>query len=164
VLFTPSGSGLRSSTLTINYTDSASVPKGPVTRDLVGTATQAALLTLWDALGGGCGEGCGPFDYGGVTVGATGEAVFNIGNNGAATATLMGDAGTLSLPFKFKGGTYPGTGGSCGASLASNNNCSIVVVFAPTAATTSNSVVKISYNDGFGNTSEVHRSLVGTGK
>src|SRR6185295_11432703 len=120
--------------------------------------------TLWDAIGGGCGEGCGPYSFGNVTAGSSGEAVFNIGNNGAATATLLGDAGSLSLPFKFKGGTYPGTGGTCTTTLASNSQCAIVVVFSPTTATTSNSTVKVSYNDGFGATLEVHRSLTGTGQ
>jgi hypothetical protein len=162
VAFTPTGSGPRSSKITLNYTDSTAAPQPAVVRDIMGTATLGALLSLWDASGGGCGEGCGPYSYNSVSVGATGEAAFNIGNNGAVNATIMGDGGLLALPFKYKGGTYPGQGGNCGATLAPNNSCVIVVVFAPLTVGSANGTVNVKYNDGLGATQYVSRSLSGT--
>lgn len=47
--------------------------------------------------------------------------------------------------------------------LASNATCTIVVVFAPTTTASSGGTVKVNYNNGLGQTLEVHRSLAGTG-
>jgi hypothetical protein len=163
VLFTPSGSGPRSGKLTLAYTNAAAAPQPPVSRDLFGTATQAALLSIFEA-GGGCGEGCGAYDFGAVGLGGTAEAVFNVSNNGGGPATSLSDAGTLSLPFKLKGGAYPGTGGTCGATLASGATCTIVVVFSPTTVTSSSSQVSLDYADGAGSTRTIRRSLQGAGK
>jgi hypothetical protein len=162
VRFTPSGSGPRSSTIKLNYTDLAAAPMPSATRDVTGTATIAALLMMMESVGG-CGEGCGPFDFGSHTVGTTAEMTFNVFNSGGGSATVMTNAGTLGLPFSFKGGAYPGTGGSCGATLAAGNACQVVVQFGPTSAVTSNSVIAVDYNNGQGQTPRVQRSLRGTG-
>ena len=37
----------------------------------------------------------------------------------------------LSAPFSYKGGTYPGTGGTCAATLAAAGTCTVVVTYAP---------------------------------
>jgi hypothetical protein len=132
------------------------------TRDVMGTATTAALLGMMESIGG-CGEGCGPFDFGTHTVGTTAEMTFNVFNSGGGTATVMTNAGTLGAPFTFKGGSYPGTGGNCGTTLAAGNGCLLVVQFSPTSAVTSNSSVAIDYNNGQGQTPRVQRSVRGTG-
>lgn len=38
----------------------------------------------------------------------------------------------LNLPFKFKGGSYPGVGGTCGTGISSD--CTVVVNFEPASA------------------------------
>ena len=40
-------------------------------------------------------------------------------------------ATALAAPWSFKGGSYPGTGGTCAAALDPGTSCSIVVTFAP---------------------------------
>ena len=92
--------------------------------------------------------------------------VLVVAPSGGQFATIQAavDAAENGDSILVKGGTYPGTGGTCTTTLASNNSCSIVVVFAPTMALTSGSMVKVSYNDGFGSTLEVHRSLTGKGQ
>lgn len=55
--------------------------------------------------------------------------LMNSGGGGAGTMSA-----TVSGPhFVFKGGAYPGTGGTCGASLAAGANCNVVVQYDPTA-------------------------------
>jgi hypothetical protein len=162
VRFSPAGSGPRSSKITLNYTNAASVAQPAAFRDVMGTATLAALVSISDGNGGGCGESCGPYTFGSIPVGTTAEQTFFLDNNGAVAATALSDAGTLALPFKFKGGTYPGTGGTCGATLASGGNCSLVVVYAPTSVTTSAGKLGINYDDGQGATRALSRSLSGT--
>jgi hypothetical protein len=163
VRFTPTGSGPLSGTVTINWTDGSN-PMPPLSRNLTGTATLAALLQISDGFGSyGCGEGCGPAQFGTVASFSSSEGVFYINNNGGGTATVMTDLGTLALPFKYKGTLgYPGTGGNCGTTLPSGQSCQVVVVFAPTAPGTSFSSWGVSYHDGQGGTPTVSRSVTGT--
>jgi hypothetical protein len=163
VRFTPTGSGPLSGRVTINYTDGVTA-QAPITRDLTGTATLAALLQIYDGFGNnGCGEGCGAAQFPSVAVGGTSEGIFYINNNGGGTATLMSDTGTLALPFKYKGTNgYPGTGGNCGTSLPSGQSCQVVVDFVPTTPGTSFGSWGVSYNDGQGGTPTVSRSVTGS--
>src|SRR5690606_16779633 len=66
----------------------------------------------------------------------------------------------LAPPFGFKGGSYPGTGGTCGANLASLATCSLVVTFSPSSPGTHTDTLEISYNDGL-NPQTVSRDLQG---
>jgi hypothetical protein len=162
IRFTPSGSSTRTSTVTISYADPAAAPMAPVTRSLTATSTLAAIVTIGDGAGGGCGESCGPYDFGSTSVGTTIEHTFNLMNSGAVAAALT-DKGGLALPFKYKGGTYPGTGGTCGASLASGASCALVVVFAPTVVGSVTSGFDLAYDDGLGVGHGLHRSVSGQG-
>ena len=75
----------------------------------------------------------------------------------------MGIAATNpTAPFSFKGGAYPG-GGTCGATLASGASCTMVVTFAPTAATASTSNLALTYNDGL-QAQSLSATLSGTGQ
>jgi hypothetical protein len=162
VRFTPSGSGPLSGKVSINYTDGVAA-QTPISRSLTGTATLAALLQINDGFGNGCGEGCGPAQFGTLAVGGTSEGVFFINNNGGASATLVSDTGTLALPFKYKGTNgFPGTGGNCGSVLASGSSCQVVVDFVPTAQGTFLGSWGVSYHDGQGGTPTVSRSVTGT--
>ncbi|HVU51293.1 MAG TPA: choice-of-anchor D domain-containing protein, partial [Polyangia bacterium] len=163
VRFTPTGSGPLSGIVSLNYTD-GSAPQPPVSRSLTGTATLAALLQINDGFGNnGCGESCGPAQFGTVAVGGTSEGVFFVNNNGGSTATLVSDTGTLALPFKYKGsGGFPGQGGDCGPSLASGQGCQVVIDFAPTTPGTNLGSWGLSYHDGQGGTPTVSRSVTGT--
>src|SRR5690606_8629525 len=76
-------------------------------------------------------------------------------------ATSVGGSG-LDAPFRFKGGSYPGTGGTCTSSLPPTNNCTIVVTFNPTDSGLSTDTIQIDYNDGTG-TQASTRDVRGTG-
>lgn len=90
------------------------------------------------------------YNYGDIVVGNTSIKTFTVTNIGAQTATLM-QAGTpaLSAPFTFVGGAYPGTAGTCGASLAGSASCTIRVQFNPTnEAATFSDVVRVEFFNG----------------
>jgi hypothetical protein len=53
---------------------------------------------------------------------------FSIHYSGTTVATYVGVSG-LDAPFSFAGGSYPGTGGTCGISISAD--CSIVLTFTP---------------------------------
>ncbi len=88
---------------------------------------------------------------------------------GQTTATLVnptGSAVSLSSPVltgagvSFKGGSYPGTGGTCGASLAGGATCTVVLNYVPSAPTTLSGDFTISY----GGSRTATLSLSGVGK
>ncbi len=56
------------------------------------------------------------YNYGNVATGGSLDKTFTITNGGGATATISGSA--LAAPYSYKGGgAFPGTGGTCGATL-----------------------------------------------
>src|SRR6266404_2250921 len=73
----------------------------------------------------------------------------------------MAGAG-VAAPFTFKGGTYPGTGGTCSASLAAAGTCTVVVTYSPVTIAIHTNTVVISYNDGVAAQTS-SRPLQGTG-
>src|SRR5690606_611568 len=62
----------------------------------------------------------------------------------------------------FKGSTYPGTGGTCGAIINSGASCTIVVSFEPAIAGAQSDTIEINYNNGVIVTSTT-RDVEGTG-
>lgn len=151
VLFTaPASVGVYSNTVTLSYT-SASV-SGSTTVTLYANVTAGAALTI----NGGVAYG-----YGTKNVGSSTDQTFTIANAGGTAATAMSATG-LSAPLNFKGGTYPGTGGTCGTSLASLASCTIVTTFAPIASVLTSSTLTLSYNNG-GSTVTSTLGLSGTG-
>ena len=67
----------------------------------------------------------------------------------------------MAAPYAFQGGSYPGTGGTCGATIAVGN-CTIVVTYTPTSSGTHNDGVQLNYNDGYEDTT-VSRDIAGVG-
>lgn len=113
--------------------------------------TGSALLTI----------SSGPtYDYGTVSVGSSNDFTFTVSNSGDVTATSLAGGG-LAAPYSFKGGVYPGTGGTCGASLMSAASCTVVVTFAPASTGVQNDTLEISYSDG-SSTQTASRTVTGT--
>ncbi|MCB9025374.1 MAG: choice-of-anchor D domain-containing protein [Bdellovibrionaceae bacterium] len=136
ITYAPATTGIHNSTIQISYNDGSTAQVA--TRDVTGTGATAALLTISD----------GPlYDYGSQAIGSNTDKTFTVQNTGGLTATVMTDLG-IAAPFSFKGGGYPGTGGTCGASLASTATCSIVVRYSPTVGGSHSDAIEISYNDG----------------
>lgn len=136
VTYAPVATGLQASTIRVVYYDGAQNQN--VTRAVQGTGAAPALLAISEAE---------PYDFGSQANGSTTDKSFVVSNSGGVNATAMSGGG-LSAPFAFKGGTYPGTGGTCSATLAPAQTCTVVVTYAPTGTGTTNGTLTVSYNDG----------------
>lgn len=135
--YAPTATGTPSDTLIINYDDSAQMQV--LNLGVAGTSGPPALLTSTDSP---------TYDYGNVNKNTTSSRTFTVTNTGGVPATVMADGAGLAAPFNWKGGTYPGTAGTCAATLAAAATCTVVVDFAPTAITSSSDAYLIGYNDG----------------
>ncbi len=100
-------------------------------KKMVGIAidkTGYAWLTYMDAA---------KHDFGQVKKRATSERTIVVKNIGGVSATEVGAAlydvnhGT-SKTFRFKGGAYPGHGGTCSQTVAPQESCTVIVEFRPT--------------------------------
>ncbi|MCB9073873.1 MAG: choice-of-anchor D domain-containing protein, partial [Bdellovibrionaceae bacterium] len=136
--------------LEFSYNNGTSAAK--VHLSLQGAHLAPAVLVISDALN---------YDYGTQAVGGSTSHVFTVINTGSYQARQMSGGG-LASPFSFLGGSYPGTGGTCGSSLNVAAACTVVVAFEPTASGVMSDVLEIGYNDGA--TKQVsQRQVQGTG-
>jgi hypothetical protein len=87
------------------------------------------------------------YDFGPVIISSSMDHTFTITNSGVVAATNMSGL-DLEAPFSFKGGVYPGTGGTCATSLEVGSTCSVVLTFTPTTNGTFNETLFIRYNNG----------------
>ncbi len=69
---------------------------------------------------------------------------------------------TLTSPFAFVGGAYPGASATCGATLPAGATCAINVSFTPSSPGTAMETLAIVYNDG-AQTTDATRDLSGKG-
>jgi len=152
VVYTPTTVAVHSGTITLNYHNG--VLAQTVQRNITGTglAVQVATLTISDGA---------TYNYGSKTVNTSTDKIFTISNSGAGSASAMSGSG-LVAPFKFKGGSYPGTGGNCGATLASSGSCTFVVTYNPTTVAVHSGTITINYNNGV-TAQTVQRNITGTG-
>ena len=138
VTYSPSTVAVHSDTIQIDYNDGVSAQSE--TRDVQGTGVVAASLDISH----------GPtYDFGTKALGSNTDHTFTIDNTGGATATAIAP-GVLTAPFTFKGGSYPGTGGTCGGSLAAAGSCTVVVTYSPTATGVHSDTMTLNYQDGAG--------------
>lgn len=87
------------------------------------------------------------YDFGSISTGTPTDFTFTITNSGGQTASSI----SASIPgpqFTFKDSFYPGTGGTCTASLSPAGTCTIVVTFAPPSATSYNDNLNINFHNG----------------
>lgn len=82
-------------------------------------------------------------------------------NSGAITTSTF-SAPTLNAPFAYKGGIYPGTGGTCSNQLAAGQSCKMIIEFAPADTGVTTQTLSMTYNNGYANAS-VATSLTGEG-
>lgn len=114
--------------------------------------TGHALLTISETA---------PYDFGLLPNGGATTHTFTIVNSGNEAATAITEIG-LTMPFYFLGGSYPGTSGTCGASLGIGAACTIVVEFSPTVTGAFSDAIHLQYNDGTA-IQNVTRQVQGTG-
>ncbi len=101
------------------------------------------------------------YDFGIYPSGAVAEKTFTVTNSGGTNATSVAGAG-LSAPFSFKGGSYPGTGGTCAGTINSGASCTIVVRYAPVSIASHSSTIDLNYDNGLTTVSS-SRSVAGQG-
>jgi uncharacterized delta-60 repeat protein len=150
--FIPSTTGAVSKTYTISYYNG--VANSSVSINITANVNNVTPATLTFSPSN--------FSYGSQIINTTSSQVFSVVNSGPTTATALNFTG-LSAPFNYVGGAFPGTGGTCGASLASSATCTIAIQFSPTATGSFNNTVNLGYNDGTTN-STTSLTLTGSGQ
>ena len=150
VSYTPTDATYDSDTIQISYHDGAVTQTAE--RAPTGTGLDPASLSLSDGV---------TYDFGSQILTTTSEKTVTVTNNGGFSATSLSGSG-LNPPFDFKGGGYPGTGGTCSGTIAVSGSCTIVVEYTPTTAGAQNDTIEIGYNNGLA-TVTAQRALSGTG-
>lgn len=82
------------------------------------------------------------YDFGATQAGQIVQATISVTHEGGP----VGVSPTIASPFRFKGGAYPGVGGTCASTITSN--CSLVLNFEPTAAGNFSGNLNLSYTVG----------------
>src|SRR5262249_45552644 len=119
VRFAPTMANTFGATLSLGYDDGAAMQTA--TRPMTGKGTSAAVLAITDfppqyySVYGLQSDGP-VHDFGAQGVGSTTPRQFFVTNTGAGTATLIAGA-ALAAPFAYAGGSFPGQGGNCAATL-----------------------------------------------
>lgn len=103
------------------------------------------------------------YDFGLQPVDSITEKEFTITNLGVGIATEVTGDFYLSLSFGYKGGAFPGEGGTCTATLASQSTCTVIVVFSPKSSGPAESTLIINYNNGAASTTTNGPTLTGHG-
>ena len=84
-------------------------------------------------------------NFGNVDSGSNDEVTVSIRNSGVKTADSIAVSEALAAPFEFKGGTYPGMGGSCDADLSTEETCEIVLIYAPVTEGIFSDILTLGY-------------------
>jgi hypothetical protein len=156
VTFTPAAVKGYGSSIALTYNDG--VTAKAASRPLVGSGTNAAVLTITDY----SGVNLAPvFDYGTVGVGTSNDHSFVVTNSGNANATALSPS-SLGTAFAWKGGAFPGTGGSCTSPITPGSSCSVIVTCKPIAAGLATTTISLNYFDGAA-TQKASRSVRATG-
>lgn len=103
----------------------------------------------------------GPYyEFPQTAVGDTNSGTLVVTNIGGGDAAQITATGGLTAPYQFEGGAFPGTAGTCTASLASGEQCEIVIDFSPGIDGIFNDIIELDYFDG-ANTQRATRNVFG---
>jgi len=82
--------------------------------------------------------------------GALVDQILTVTNMGQTQTLNLQESGVLTNGFSYKGGSFPGQGGSCtsGLNLAPGAKCTLVLRFQPSSASNFGSTLQLSFNDG----------------
>jgi uncharacterized delta-60 repeat protein len=90
----------------------------------------------------------GSYNFSEVFTTSVNEKVITLTNNG--TTKITGIQGTfVGAGLSYKGGSYPGTGGTCALELNASQSCSVSLVYAPTQASVLSGSFNLVYNNQF---------------
>ncbi|MBS1152061.1 MAG: hypothetical protein H6Q89_3759, partial [Myxococcaceae bacterium] len=159
LVYSASGSNPQNGNVTLNLANATAPSVG---FNLAGTPTSSAIVRISTCVG--CGSN-NPFDYG--TAGTSLDVVFVAQNTGLMNAGLA-DGNTLSPPFFFSSGSYPGGTGTtnvfgqtvsfCGSALAPGASCALSVRFS--GATSGSSTLTLNLTGAFSPTAS--QTVLGT--
>jgi hypothetical protein len=148
--FSPTSTGIKKQDLNLSYNNGTT--SRTIKASLTGESLAQAIISI---------SNTNPYNFGITNLSGSIDESFTLSNSGSVPATEL--TGIFDLPvFSFKDSTYPGTGGSCGGSLAPGSSCTIVLNFKPAMATTYSGSFTLNYYDGLRNQSE-YKNLTGTG-
>ena len=136
VTFTATATGAAQATAGVSYDDGTATRT--TTLAVKGTGASPALLVLSDDP---------TYAYGAHVLTTSTDHTFTLMNTGGVDATAL-VPGALGAPYAYKGGTSPGTGGTCAATLGAGMSCTIVVTFTPTTAGEADATLAVGYKDG----------------
>ncbi len=89
--------------------------------------------------------------------GQTQDVTLTVLNSGGTDATQIVDLTAQSSTLSYKGGAYPGTGGTCAGSLAAGSTCTLVVTLVAPTTGRRTSLVVLQYYDGAVYTTDAHQ-------
>ncbi|MEY4616044.1 MAG: hypothetical protein RJB66_1004 [Pseudomonadota bacterium] len=138
VAYTPNSTSVSNAVFTVNYT-SEGISR-TASRSLLGTGQSSGSLTLSPA----------SINFGTTGVGAQKDQIITVTRSGAYPVGSFSSA-ISGTGFIYKGGTYPGTGGTCPTFAEGTNSCKIVISFNPTQQNTFSGQLSLSYYNGFQN-------------
>ncbi len=90
------------------------------------------------------------YNFGILPTSAAVERAITLTNNGASLIVNLVGTTPLTTRFSYKGGAYPGTGGTCTSSLAAAANCTIIVTASSSTAGTFTDQLSFTYTDALG--------------
>ncbi|WP_347358004.1 Calx-beta domain-containing protein [Bdellovibrio sp.] len=85
-------------------------------------------------------------DFGPQLKDTTVERALSFSNSGDAAAQNL-NLSVLNAPFAFKGGSFPGNGGTCSAILNGHSSCTVVITYSPTEVNTHAQSLSWNYNN-----------------
>ncbi len=85
------------------------------------------------------------YDFGSINVSTDTDKTFTITNSGTYPVSGMTGAAFGNAAYTFKGGSYPGTAGTCGTSLNGAASCTVVVTANRATTGTVTDTLQINY-------------------
>ncbi len=150
VTFAPDTTGDFSQYLTLNYNNEYQDTLSRIRLDGRGIAQAILNFSTPDM-----------YNFGTINSGEDISHLFTITNAGSVQATEL--SGRFTSNFKFTGDLYPGTNGTCGATLNAGASCYLDVTFYPTNGQSYQGYLYIDYNDGLDQQTAT-KELQGTGE
>ncbi|TNF29428.1 MAG: choice-of-anchor D domain-containing protein, partial [Deltaproteobacteria bacterium] len=86
-------------------------------------------------------------NFGSVKLGDSKDRTVRMKNSGNIEASIT--TPTLSGEFSFTGGSYPGTNGDCGTTLAAGADCDLDLSYEPTNLGSDSANLNVAYSDDF---------------
>ncbi|MBC7421475.1 MAG: Ig-like domain-containing protein [Bdellovibrio sp.] len=90
------------------------------------------------------------FNLGILPLNAAAQRTLTLTNNGATIINNLSGTNFAITQFGFQGGTYPGSGGTCGIFLSAGSSCTVVITAQSASAATYSDTMTINYTDAQG--------------